>query len=315
MIELITAIYGTLCWLVFKKFKLVPVNDYTVVTAVLIPVVAGLFGFLILNMAAPVAKDVRLTAPITPMVALVQGQVSEIVAKPNMPLHKGDVLLKIDDTLYRSRLEQVQAQLALAKTRLDQYETLSRKGVGSAYDRQQYEAEVERLAAAVDEAAFNLANCTVTAPADGMVTQLLVRPGQFVMPMVFSQLMLFVHDEHALVGSFPQQALQGMADGEEAEVAVTAAPGHVFSAKVVRVIPAMGEGMVSASGQPITGAYDRPAGRVLVLMKITDPRAKDLKLPVGTDATATIFTSGGAVINLVRGLILRIHSWENWIFA
>ena len=249
------------------------------------------------------------------MVALVQGQVSEIVAQPNMPLHKGDVLLRIDDTLYRSRLEQVQAQLALAKTRLDQYETLSRKGVGSAYHRQQYEAEVERLAAAVDEAAFNLANCTVTAPADGMVTQLLVRPGQFVMPMVFSQLMLFVHDEHALVGSFPQQALQGMADGEEAEVAVTAAPGHVFSAKVVRVIPAMGEGMVSASGQPITGAYDRPAGRVLVLMKITDPRAKDLKLPVGTDATATIFTSGGAVINLVRGLILRIHSWENWIFA
>ncbi|MEZ5585787.1 MAG: biotin/lipoyl-binding protein [Sedimenticolaceae bacterium] len=315
MVELITAIYGTLCWLVFKKFRLVPVNDYTVVTAVLIPVVAGLLGFFILNMAAPVAKDVRLTAPITPMVALVQGQVSEIVAKPNTPLQKGDVLLRIDDTLYRSRLEQVQAQLALAKTRLEQYETLSRKGVGSDYDRQQYEAEVERLTGAVDEAEFNLANCTVTAPADGMVTQLLVRPGQFVMPMVFSQLMLFVHDEHAWVGSFPQQALQGMADGEEAEIAVTAAPGHVFSAKVLRVIPAMGEGMVSASGQPITGAYDRPAGRVLVMMKITDPRADDLKLPVGTDATATIFTSGGAVINLVRGLILRIHSWENWIFA
>ena len=92
------------------------------------------------------------------MVALVQGQVSEIAASPT-PLQKGDVLLE-DDTLYRSRLEQVQAQLALAKTRLDQYETCPRKGVGSASDRQQYEAEVERLAAAVDEAAFNLANCT-----------------------------------------------------------------------------------------------------------------------------------------------------------
>ena len=29
MFELIAAIYSTICWLVFKKFKLIPVNDYT----------------------------------------------------------------------------------------------------------------------------------------------------------------------------------------------------------------------------------------------------------------------------------------------
>lgn len=34
MLELIAAVYGFLCWLIFKKLKLVPVNDYTVVTAI-----------------------------------------------------------------------------------------------------------------------------------------------------------------------------------------------------------------------------------------------------------------------------------------
>ena len=35
MIELIIGTYGLACWLVFKKFKLVPVTTYTVCTAIL----------------------------------------------------------------------------------------------------------------------------------------------------------------------------------------------------------------------------------------------------------------------------------------
>ena len=50
MLELIVAVYGFICWLLFKKFKLIPVNDYTVVTAIFIPVMSGIFVFLILNM-------------------------------------------------------------------------------------------------------------------------------------------------------------------------------------------------------------------------------------------------------------------------
>lgn len=315
MLELITAIYGLLCWLVFKKFKLVPINDYSVVTAVFIPVVVYIFGFLILNMNAPVAKDVRLTAPATPIVSLVQGTVIEVPVKANTPLKKGDVLLRIDDTLYKARLVQAQAQLSLAKIRFEQMEKLEQSGVGRAYDRQQFESEVAKLEGVVAEAEYNLKNCVIVAPADGMVTQLVIRPGQFVMPMAFNQLLVFIHNEQSWVGSFPQQALQGIKDGEDAEIAITAAPGHVFSAKVMRVVPALGEGVIAASGQLMKGSYDRPPGRVLVMMKVTDERASQLMLPIGTDATATIFTSDSHVLKLVRGLIMRIKSWEAWIFS
>lgn len=315
MFEITAAIYGSLCWLVFKKFKLIPVNDFTVVTAIFIPVVALIFGYLVLNMNAPVAKDVRLTSPVTAIVSQVQGTVIEVPVKPNVQIKKGDVLLRIDDTLYKARLKQAEADLTLANIRLQQMSELENRNLGSAYDRQQYEAEVAKLEAIVEEAQFNLGNCTIVAPADGMVTQLVIRPGQFVMPIAFSQLLVFVHNESAWVGSFPQQVLQRMREGEKAEIAITAAPGHVFSAKVTRVVQALGEGAMAASGQMMKGAYDRPPGRVLVMLEITDERAKDLVLPIGTDATASIFTNDSHALQFVRGLIMRINSWEAWIFS
>lgn len=315
MIELVAAIYGTLCWLIFKKFKLVPINDYTVVTAVFIPVVGLIFGMLILNMYTPVAKDVRYYAPTTPITCLVQGKVSEVPVKPNSSLTKGDVLFRVDDTAYRERLTQVTAQLDFSQTRLKQAEELAKSGAGSTYDMQQYQSEVARLTAARNEAQFNLECCTVRAPANGMVTQVALRPGQLVAPMPFATVMTFIHDERMWVGSFPQQALQGIDSGDLAEVAITAAPGHVFSAKVLRILPALAEGTFTASGQLVRAPYDSYPGRVPVLLEITDERVKELVLPVGTDATATIFTSDGHVLSLIRGIIMRIHSWEAWIFT
>jgi multidrug resistance efflux pump len=315
MIELTLAVYGLICWLIFKKFKLVPINDYTVVTAVFIPVVGLGVGFVVLNMLAPVAKDVRLYAPSTPIIAQVTGYVAEVPVKPNMPLAKGDVLLRIDDTAYRARLAQVEAQLALAELRVTQTGQLVQSGAGSAFDLQQFQAEVARLSGARDEARFNLANCTITAPAAGMVTQVLVRPGQFVSPIPFAQVMSFIHAERIWIGAFPQPTLQGIDPGDLAEVAIDSAPGHVFGAKVVRVLPALAEGTLTASGQLVRGAYDAPPGRIPVLLEITDPRISQLTFPVGSAATATIFTNDSHVLSLIRGIIMRIHSWENWIFA
>ena len=41
MIELILGTYGALCWLLFKKFRVIPVNTYTVFTAIGIGAVIG----------------------------------------------------------------------------------------------------------------------------------------------------------------------------------------------------------------------------------------------------------------------------------
>lgn len=319
MLELLAAVYGTICWLLFKKFKLIPVNDYTVVTAVFIPVLFLFFGMIFLNMYAPVAKDVRLYAPMTPITSLVAGKVNEVPVKANVLLRKGDVLFTIEDTTYRERVAQIEAQLAFATTRLTQTEELAKSGAGSAYDMQQYQAEVARLTAARAEARFNLECCITRAPADGMVTQVVLRPGQLVTPMPFASVMSFIHQDRTWIGSFPQQSLQGIHPDDKAEIAITAAPGHVFSAKVVRFLPALAEGTLTAGGNLVRAPYDSQPGRVPVVLEITDERitganAEALALPVGTDAEATIFTGDSHILHLVRGVIMRIHSWESWIF-
>ena len=212
-------------------------------------------------------------------------------------------------------LAQIIAQLDFAKTRLKQTDELAKTGAGSVYDAQQYQAEVARLTAALAEAQFNLECCTVRAPANGMVTQVTLRPGQLVMPMPFATVMSFVHEDRFWVGSFPQQALQGIDPGDRAEIAITAAPGHVFSAKVVRLLPVLAEGTLSANGQLIRAPYDSHPGRIPVVLEFTDDRIKQLVLPVGTDATATIFTTDSHILSLVRGVLMRIQSWEAWIFS
>lgn len=57
MIELILGTYGALCWLLFKKFRVIPVNTYTVFTAIGIGVVILGMLTLLLMMFHPASNN------------------------------------------------------------------------------------------------------------------------------------------------------------------------------------------------------------------------------------------------------------------
>jgi multidrug resistance efflux pump len=103
--------YAAICYGVFKLFK-IPVNAYTLLTAVL----GGVFllGFLLLGMNYnhPYTKDARFFYYTTPLVPTVSGRVVEVVAKPGEHLKAGDVLFRIEDTIYRNAVAQKRAALA-----------------------------------------------------------------------------------------------------------------------------------------------------------------------------------------------------------
>lgn len=78
MVEMIVGLYGLICWLVFKKFKLVPVTTYTVCTAILIGgVILGVL-FISLSIFHPVSHDGRMYAPVVQIVPQVRGTVIEV---------------------------------------------------------------------------------------------------------------------------------------------------------------------------------------------------------------------------------------------
>ena len=88
--------------------------------------------------------------------------------------------------------------------------------------------EVRQRRAELDRKRWELERTVVSAPTDGFVTQLILRPGMMAVPLPLKPTMVFVHDEKPLlVASFRQNSLQRLEVGADAEVIFTALPGKL----------------------------------------------------------------------------------------
>ena len=314
MIELMIAVYGTIWWLVFKKFKLVPINQWTVVTSVLIGVSIIGFVLMMVNLYQPSSKDGRSFVYTTPIVSQVKGKVIEVPVEPNKPLQKGDVLFRIDPVPFQNKLDSLLAELKLAETRLKQEKSLMEANAGSQYEVEKYDSEVDRLRADVANARFDLEHTVTRAPTDGMVTQVFLQPGAMAVSLPLSPVMVFLHtDKQYFVVTYKQNVLQGIRSGAEAEIAFNAIPGRVFSGKVDRTLPVLGEGQISPTGRLLRFGATASPGRAPVLVIVTDDLS-GYNLPIGAQAQVAIYTDHFKMFGIVRRILLRIASWENYVF-
>ncbi|XDF79600.1 hypothetical protein AAFX60_014275 [Aliivibrio fischeri] len=56
-------------------------------------------------------------------------------------------------------------------------------------------------------------------------------------------------------------------------------------------------------------------GRILVKVELDNPSLlKGMPLPSGTDAHVAVYSPKWEMFSLVRKVILRMQSWENWVF-
>jgi multidrug resistance efflux pump len=316
MIELMIGVYGLILWLVFKKFKLLPVNTWTMVGAFLIGAFTLSFLLIMMGMYQPLTKDSRFMAATVPIISEVRGKVTEVPVLSNTPLKAGDVLFKIDPEQYEQKVAAIDAQLMLAKTRLEQETSLVAAGAGNQYEVQRWDADVKRLTAELTQAKFDLDNTVVRAPTDGYVTQVVLRPGMMAVAMPFSPMMVFVPDEQEhFFAAFKQNSLQAVDIGDEVEVSFDAVPGRIFAGKVKQILPIMSEGQISPTGQLRTlDSVSSKPGRVLVEVEFTDD-LKPYKLPVGASGTTVIYTGEWHAIQIIRMVILRIKAWEKYVFS
>jgi multidrug resistance efflux pump len=310
VIEMLFGFYAFGWWLIFKKFKLLPINLWTSFTSVFILLAVLAFGFMWLNRYQPMTKHARTYAITTAMIAEVTGKVSEVHVLDGGRVTAGQPLLSIDPEAYEARVAALQAQFDLASQKLERETKVVEGGAGTAFELAQTQAEVDRLTAELRAAQYQLDRTTIIAPADGAVVQVTVRPGQFVMPMQFVQLMVFVHDEGPyLVAGFNQTQIEFIDPGDSAEVAFDALPGRIFSAKVKAIQPALAEGTLTARGSidPFLGMARR--GRIPVLLVMDE----EVNLPAGAGARVSVYTGKKHHLDLLRKMILRIKSWENWV--
>ncbi|GIU11877.1 MULTISPECIES: HlyD family secretion protein [unclassified Shewanella] len=166
----------------------------------------------------------------------------------------------------------------------------------------------------LEKALFELEQTVVKAPADGMVTQMALRPGIVAVPMPLRPLLSFIPDEErAFVGAFWQNSLLRLKEGDEAEVILDAAPGQVFKGKVAKVLPAMAEGEIQSSGALVSSSRLLVRGRVLVLIKLEDDEVRT-RFPAGVSGHAAIYTEHFAHVSVMRRVLLRMQGWLNYLF-
>ncbi len=173
--------------------------------------------------------------------------------------------------------------------------------------------KVRQIMAELDAKRWELEQTVVRAPSDGYATQVFLRPGQMAVPFPVVTPIVFIPSEKpTLVASFHQNVITGIEPGLEAELAFKAYPGQIFKVKVERILPVIPEGVATASGQLREVASQFASGLIPVVFEYDEELAK-LNLPVGSQATVAVYTHKLHALSIVRKILLRIKSWENYI--
>lgn len=175
---------------------------------------------------------------------------------------------------------------------------------------------VAKLRAELSDALYDLDQTTVRAPAEGFVTQVALRPGVFTVPIPLRPAMVFVNTgeaNRALGAAFQQNALQRVKAGDDAEVAFDAVPGQVFRAKVKLVVDAIAAGQFQPSGTLQDFGAPVPGGRAMAVIDVLDDLSA-YQIPLGAAADVAIYTHHWHHLSLLRKILLRMKSWQNYVF-
>lgn len=286
------------------KYRFLRLTGRILVTAIVV-VVACVAAWKLWddNMNAPWTRDAHVRADVVGVTPDVSGLVAEVMVKDNQTVKKGDALFQVDRQRFAVALAQAQAvvegkqaTLDQAKRNLDRLQRLT----ASAVSVQQIEearstvaeAESESLqaSAARDLAQLNLDRSEVRAPVNGIITNLSLRPGDYVAPGT-ATMALVDTDTMRIEGYFEETKLPRIGIGAKASIRLMGWPnslsGHVASIAAGIADRERSSGTLLADINP-TFTWVRLAQRVPVHIVIDSDAATTARLVAGTSATVTI---------------------------
>jgi multidrug resistance efflux pump len=314
MVEVLVIVYSMLMFFVFKVLK-VPLNKWTGTTAVLGGVVSIGFLLLMMGMYHPFTKEARIYTLTTPVLPTVKGRIIAVNVKTGDRVKKGASLFQIDPEPFQYEVDRLEAEMILAASNLADAQELFSKQFASEKDVERAQAALDSLIAQLAGARYDLSQTDVQSQADGYVAQVRLRAGALAVDMPMRPLMTFVNDQDRfLLGGFQQNPLQNIQPGFKAEVIFIALPGKVFSATVEGMSDIMGQGQLLPDDKLISVNGVTPPGRVLVRINVEDDLS-EYQLPAGAKAYIAVYSESWKPVAIIRQVILRIMSWENYLFS
>ena len=169
---------------------------------------------------------ISLPAEVTPFEELwikteAKGQVVKVAVKEGQDVKKGQLLLKLDDRDYRSRLARVEASHKLATLELNRIKTLRKKRITSESSKDEAFARYMELEAQVREAKVALSRCRITAPIRGRINELTAKLGD-VLDVNESVAQLLQIDKVKVTVGVPESDVAAVFDLKQAELVIEA---------------------------------------------------------------------------------------------
>jgi RND family efflux transporter MFP subunit len=259
----------------------------------------GLWGH---YMDEPWTRDARLRADVVGIAPDVSGLVSEVLVIDNQAVKKGDILFRVDRARFSIALAQSEAALEGSKAALDQAhrerERQERLGEAASLQQkeqaqtaeEQAEAAFRQATANRDLAALNLDRSEIKATVNGTVSNLSLRPGDYVSAGT-AKIALIDTDSLRVEGYFEETKLQRIHPGDKVSIHLMgqtkSLDGHVESIAtgIEDRERTAGSGLL-ANINP-TFSWVRLAQRVPVRISI-DAVPDDVRLIAGLTATVEV---------------------------
>ncbi|MDD9156201.1 biotin/lipoyl-binding protein [Aliivibrio sp. S4TY2] len=173
------------------------------------------------------------------------------------------------------------------------------------------ESELANAKESVSQAQWNVDNTKIYAPADGYVTNFILREGQYIGAV--PRMQMYTNEKYVLM-RVNHQAIRNVTVGRPAEFSSAVYPGKVFVAEVEGIVEATGEAQGNLLGRETnvrqTTGLNVNNKHHFVRLKLEEGEGYDI--PVGSVGLAWI--SGEkpigfmAFLDVIRGIIIRMKS-------
>ncbi len=170
---------------------------------------------------------------------------------------------------------------------------------------------VAQLQAQLENAAWELSQTTIRAPADGYVTLVASTVGDRAL-QARSVMSFIVENEITLVGMFSQNGFQTIKDGAPVDIVFDNVPGRIYHAKITAIAKGVGQGQVAVSG---TLARTNALGGATVFpaeISIPEGMNRD-QLRLGMSGSATAFAGNAGVIGLLASILVWVGSYTAYL--
>jgi RND family efflux transporter MFP subunit len=254
-------------------------------------------------MGTPWTRDATVRVYVVKMAPEIAGRIVELPVADNQFVHKGDLLMTIDQTDYKIavKLAEAVAQQARVDAQNLEREAKRRQELSSLAVTEEVqqtyaanaiaaEAKYQQAEANVDQARVNLERTQIHSPVNGYVTNLLARLGDYA-NVGQSKLSVIDADSFWIDGYFEETYLNAIHEGDPTKIKLLGQDqilrGHVGSvARGIDVPNAQPDQSGLASVNPIF-TWVRLAQRIPVRIQI-DKTPDDVRLVAGMTATVQI---------------------------